>query len=245
MTQTPKPDAAPPPIPLTFRFHEALSLASSIHAGQARKGTTIPYIAHVLSVAALVLEDGGSEDLAIAALLHDALEDHPEKITRDAIAARFGKAVARMVQQCTDTPPGFVGGDKGPWRPRKEAYVAHLETNPAALRVSLADKVHNARSILADHREIGERIWERFSVEKEQTLWYYRRLVDAFRLAGATGRLMEELDRTVGEIERRAAEHADPTPPSRPIIPSGSDAGLAMEAAADRRRAAPSPPRRA
>jgi (p)ppGpp synthase/HD superfamily hydrolase len=212
MTHEPKRDTDPDPTPLTFRFHEALSLASTIHAGQGRKGTTIPYIAHVLSVAALVLENGGSEDDAIAALLHDALEDHPEKITRQAIAARFGEPVAVMVEQCTDTPPGFTGGDKGPWRPRKEAYVAHLETNPEALRISLADKVHNARAILADHREIGERIWDRFSVEKAQTLWYYRRLVDAFRLAGATGRLMEELERTVDEIERRAADAEDTGP---------------------------------
>jgi (p)ppGpp synthase/HD superfamily hydrolase len=190
---------------LTECFAEALELAFRLHREQRRKGSGVPYVAHLLAVAALVLEDGGDEDEAIAALLHDAVEDHPERITREGIRARFGERVAALVDDCTDTPADYAGGLKPAWRPRKEAYLRHLRQGPAGLRISLADKVHNARAILADHQRVGEAVWDRFSATKQETLWYYRALVDAFREAGATGYLLGELEMTVAEMERRSA----------------------------------------
>ncbi len=182
---------------LTSRFDEALHYASRLHAGQVRKSTTIPYVSHLLSVASLVLEDGGDEDEAIAGLLHDAVEDQGGKPTLEEIRRRFGERVAGIVEACTDadTVP------KPPWRERKERYVAHIAQAPAdARRVSSADKLHNARAILLDHRTHGDAVWGRFSGGKDGTLWYYRALVQAFR-GGGPGRLVEELDRVVTELE--------------------------------------------
>jgi (p)ppGpp synthase/HD superfamily hydrolase len=193
-----------PPL-LGPRFDAAFQLASTLHRAQRRKGSGVAYVSHLLAVAALVLESGGSEDEAIAALLHDAVEDHPERIGIAEIAERFGADVAEMVTDCTDTPPDFAGGPKPEWRPRKEAYIAHIRTAPRALRVSLADKLHNARSILNDHRQVGEAVWSRFSASREETLWYYRQLVDAFREAGADALLFDEFERVVDELHARAA----------------------------------------
>lgn len=187
---------------LSTRFDDALRFAAELHRGQFRKGTRIPYVAHLLSVAALVLEDGGDEDEAIAGLLHDAVEDQGGQPTLDAIRARFGERVARIVAACTDadTLP------KPPWRRRKEAYVAHIAGAPADVRrVSAADKLHNARAILRDYRQHDDSVWERFNGGKEGTLWYYRALVDAFNAAGA-GRLAAELERVVVEIETLARD---------------------------------------
>jgi GTP pyrophosphokinase len=191
---------------LSERFDDALVFANRLHAGDVRKGSTVPYVAHLLGVCALVLVDGGGEDEAVAALLHDALEDHPTETSWDEIEGRFGPEVLAIVVACTDTPPDYAGGPKAPWRERKEAYLAHLaETSPGALRVSLADKVDNARSILADYRVVGDDLWTRFKAGKEDQLRLYRRLVEAFRDTGATGFLVEELERTVSELERLAA----------------------------------------
>jgi (p)ppGpp synthase/HD superfamily hydrolase len=196
---------------LTDRFDLALTYAAQLHRGDVRKGSDVPYVAHLLSVCALVLEDGGSEDEAIAALLHDSLEDHPESADRVAIEADFGARVLELVEACTDTPADYRGGAKPPWRARKEGYIEHVRhADPGALRVSLADKLHNARAILADYRRIGDSLWSRFNVGRrepreirEQVMWYYRSLREAFHEAGATGYLIEELERTLTAIDRQ------------------------------------------
>jgi len=189
------------PIALTPRFAEALTYAERVHAGQTRKGMSIPYIAHPLGVASIALEHGANEDEAIAALLHDAIEDSPDpRLVKEDIRRRFGAAVAAIVEGCSDseTQP------KPPWRERKERYVAHLRgASPSICLVSAADKLYNAWAILGDYREIGEALWERFTAKKDGTLWYYRELVEVFRKTGPR-RLAEELDRIVTEIEQRA-----------------------------------------
>jgi (p)ppGpp synthase/HD superfamily hydrolase len=190
---------------LSARFEEALIFATRLHARQVRKGTSIPYVAHLLAVASLVLEQGGDEDQTIAALLHDAAEDQGGRATLDDIRRRFGDRVAEIVEGCTDafTTP------KPPWRGRKEAYLAHLPQASAAVRlVSAADKLHNARAILADYRQLGEAVWRRFNSGREGTLWYYRALVGAFQ-AGGSFPLVEELDRVVSELERLASAKGD------------------------------------
>ena len=185
---------------LTTRFEEALVYAARLHADQRRKASGAPYVSHLLGTAALVLEHGGDEDEAIAALLHDAIEDQGGAATREEIRRRFGDRVTEIVDGCTDsdTQP------KPPWRERKEAYIAHLpHASESARLVSAADKLYNIRTILIDYRRVGERIWDRFSGGKDGTLWYYRALVDAFTASG-TNPLTEELARVVTELERLA-----------------------------------------
>lgn len=191
------------------RFDRAFKLASELHRSHVRKGTNVPYVSHLMSVAALVLEDGGDECEAIAALLHDALEDHGDRITAEELEAEFGPRVRALVEACTDTPPDFSGGRKPPWKERKLAYIAHVANEAVPTRVSLADKLHNARSILRDHRLEEEAVWDRFSAEKSETLWYYRELAGAYRQAGAEGFMIEEFERVVGKLEKRAAAEAD------------------------------------
>lgn len=160
------------------RLDEAFAFANRLHAGQVRKGTTIPYLSHLLAVTAIVLECGGGEDEAIAALLHDAIEDQGGPATRAEIHHRFGEQVVAIVDGCTDaeTVP------KPPWRQRKEAYVAHVAAaSPSVRLVSAADKLHNARAILADYRELRDGLWGRFNVGAQDILWYYRALVDGAR----------------------------------------------------------------
>lgn len=171
-----------------------------------RKSTTVPCVSHLLGVAALVIEDGGDEAEAIAALLHDALEDCADRISAAEIEERFGSRVREIVVACTDTPPDLAGGRKPEWQTRKDAYVAHIASGTVPYRVSLADKGHNARSILRDHRTEGETVWNRFSATREQTLCYYRSLAAAYRKAGASGFLIDELERVVGELEATAGE---------------------------------------
>lgn len=187
----------------TPRFLDALSYAMQLHGADIRKGTSIPYVAHLLSVCSLVLVDGGGEDEAIAALLHDALEDHPEATSRQTIAGRFGQGVLAIVEGCTDTPPDYKGGPKPPWKERKRGYLEHLkEAGPEERRVSLADKLDNARSTLADYRSQGDLVWSRFNAGKEDQLWLYRSLRETFRAAGAAGFLFEEFESAVLEMER-------------------------------------------
>jgi GTP pyrophosphokinase len=187
-------------VKLSTRFEEALTYAARLHAGQRRKGTKIPYVTHLLAVASIALRHGASEDEAIAALLHDAIEDQGGAATREEIRRRFGEEVVRIVDGCTDTDVS----PKPPWRPRKEAYIAHVREAPASVRlVSAADKLDNSRAILADYRQVGEALWKRFTGGKAGTLWYYRSLVQAFREAGSNP-LIDELDRVVSEIERLA-----------------------------------------
>jgi GTP pyrophosphokinase len=187
---------------LSARFEFALAFAARLHSAQVRKGTDTPYVAHLLAVAAIVLEHGGTEDEAVAALLHDAIEDQGGDPTRQTIRRLFGDGVAEIVDGCTDadTLP------KPPWRERKESYVAHVRhAEPSVRLVSAADKLHNARSILADLRTCGDELWSRFKGGREGTLWYYRALVEAYSATGRTP-LVEELDRTVTEIERIASD---------------------------------------
>jgi (p)ppGpp synthase/HD superfamily hydrolase len=198
---------------LSPRFDDALTYASRLHAGQLRKGTAIPYVSHLLAVTAIVLEHGGGENEAIAALLHDAVEDQGGLATREAILERFGEGVAAIVDGCTDAE--II--PKPPWRERKEAYVAHVSTaSPSVRLVSAADKLHNARGILADYRQLGEGLWCRFRGGRDGTLWYYRALADAFRAVESTA-LTEELDRTVAKLEELAT--IQPTIEARNIAP--------------------------
>jgi (p)ppGpp synthase/HD superfamily hydrolase len=185
---------------LSDRFTEALVYTTELHARQQRKGTDVPYIAHLLGVAAIVLEDGGDEDEAIAALLHDAVEDQGGLPILAIISERFGERVADIVQGCTDadTHP------KPPWQERKEEYIAHVRhASPSVRRVSLADKLHNARAVLHDQRQIGDAIFDRFAGGKAGTIWYYRTLAHVF-LDTHSGPNAAELDRVVTEIERLA-----------------------------------------
>lgn len=187
---------------LSHRFEEALTWATQLHASQERKGTGIPYVSHVLAVAAIALEHGATENEAIAALLHDAVEDQGGARTLAEIETRFGTEVAGIVSGCsdTDTIP------KPPWRERKEAYVAHLtEASKSVRLVSASDKLHNARAILSDLRLIGEALWGRFSGGRDGTLWYYRALAEAFRIHGPA-RLASELGLVVREIERLSVD---------------------------------------
>jgi (p)ppGpp synthase/HD superfamily hydrolase len=185
---------------LSPRFEEALLYANRLHAGQFRKGSRVPYISHLLAVTALVLEDGGDEDQAIAALLHDAVEDQGGLETLAEIRRRFGGRVANIVDGCTDT----YEQPKPAWRPRKVAYLQHLREACADVRrVSLADKLHNARSILMDLRRDGEMTWERFNGGKEGTLWYYHSLVEIFQQADPNP-MVTELASVVERIEELA-----------------------------------------
>lgn len=182
---------------LSPRFTAALTFATELHATQIRKGSQTPYIAHLLAVASLVIENGGNEDEAIAALLHDAIEDQGGATTRAEIRRRFGDNVTAIVDGCTDADTN----PKPPWRQRKETYISHIPTaSPSVLLVSVADKLHNARSILHDYRIIGDNIWQRFQGKKDGTLWYYRSLVNAF-LPTFPHPLTQELDRVVSELE--------------------------------------------
>ncbi|MHB8799945.1 MAG: HD domain-containing protein [Thermoanaerobaculia bacterium] len=181
---------------LSSRFDDALAFAVDLHREQPRKGTGVPYVSHLLSVAALVLEHGGTEDQAIAALLHDAVEDQGGRPTAERIRERFGDLVAEIVDGCTDTDVS----PKPPWRLRKEAYVARVRNEPAHVRlVSAADKLHNARTMVTDLRIHGPALWERFNAGRDETLWYLESLVAAFREAGTTP-IVEELARTVAEL---------------------------------------------
>ena len=194
-------------LPLSYgqKFEEALLYASRLHRDQTRKGTDTPYVTHLLAVAAIVGENGGTEDEVVAALLHDSPEDRGGKERLQEIRERFGDRVAEIVDGCTDT----YEDPKPEWRPRKEAYVAHVATAPASVRlVSAADKLHNARSILADLRFLGDDLWDRFTGGKEGTLWYYRALVEAYARAGVNP-VIEELDRVMRELEALAHHTED------------------------------------
>jgi (p)ppGpp synthase/HD superfamily hydrolase len=179
------------------RLEDALVFATRLHTGQFRKGTSIPYISHLLAVASLAMEHGADEDETIAALLHDAVEDQGGAETRSDIQQRFGERVAFIVDGCSDCE----GTPKPPWRERKERYIAHVHTAHQSIRlVSACDKLHNARALLVDYRSIGDRIFDRFNGGKQGTLWYYRSLVEAYR-EGGSSILVEELDRVVSELE--------------------------------------------
>jgi (p)ppGpp synthase/HD superfamily hydrolase len=188
---------------LSHRYARALRFAFSLHAQHQRKGGGVPYVAHLLSVSALVLEYGGDEDLAIAALLHDAVEDQGGVPTGYLIRSEFGDVVADIVDGCTDS----VAIPKPPWRARKEQYLAHLQhASPAILLVSSCDKLHNARSVVSDLRTVGEQVWSRFAGGKDGSLWYYRSLAATFTQLGALP--ADELARTVAIMNDLSAADA-------------------------------------
>lgn len=188
-------------------FRHALAFAARLHATQVRKETDIPYISHLIAVAGIVMEQGGSRDEAIAALLHDSIEDQADRyeggaarLRRD-IREHFGAAVLEIVEACTDG----VAGCKPEWRQRKQDYLDHLQgASPSVRLVSCADKLHNARAIVGDLRVVGDSLWNRFKGGREGSLWYYRALADEF-VRGGPPHLAAELDRAVCDMERLAA----------------------------------------
>jgi GTP pyrophosphokinase len=193
-----------PPKPWLYsdRIIDAMAAAAQIHGRQKRKDTEIPYLSHLLGTCSIALEYGATEDEAIAALLHDAIEDGLPTEAARATVYSFGPEVARIVEACTDADIH----PKPAWRPRKEAYLASLEKKDhSVLLVSASDKLHNARSIVRDRRGAGEKVWDRFKVQKSETLWYYRSLVVAYRKHPEHNpALVAELDRTVAEMEATA-----------------------------------------
>jgi len=196
--------ASQPSAKLSPRFNEAFLYAADKHANQTRKKTDVPYISHLMSVAALVLEAGGDENQAIAALLHDVVEDCGGYPVLDEIRQKFGDGVANIVAGLTDayTTP------KPPWKARKLDYLELLRKSSDDVRlVSAADKLHNVRTILADYRKEGDSVWERFSGRRDGTLWYYRAVLEVLQ-EGKPNCLVDELHRVVTELETLAAKGA-------------------------------------
>ena len=202
--------------PLTPRYERAFSLAADIHRDQPRKGSRVAYLSHLMSVSALVLEDGGTEDEAIAALLHDAVEDGPPT-SRVAIETGFGPVVLDMVLSCTDDEPDD-DGVKRPWSTRKQEYLAHLpHASLGSLRVTAADKLHNARCIAADLRV--DDTWPKSNACVHQHLWYYASVYDAVQPRLPGSRTVTGLDRAVDEL---CALVRLPRPSASPVAPSCS-----------------------
>ena len=185
---------------LTGQFSKALVYAELKHHNQVRKGGDIPYVGHLLTVAGLVINDGGSEAQAIAALLHDTVEDAGGPATLKEIRANFGHDVARIVDECSDTDEE----PKPPWRERKQNYINHLaDVGDDTILVSVADKIDNARSMLRDYHTHGPSLWERFTVKNPRDhLWYYSELLKAYRSRGCTSWMVIELGRVVDELKR-------------------------------------------
>jgi (p)ppGpp synthase/HD superfamily hydrolase len=185
-------------------FESALKYATRLHADQPRKGSGTPYISHLLAVAAIALEHGATEKEAIAALLHDAVEDQGGQETLEEIRRRYGMRVAGIVAACSDTDQT----PKPPWRERKEAYVERLRSEPYSVRlVVAADKLHNARHLLSSYRVQGEDLWSHFKGGRDGTLWYYRAVVDALRGAAEPGEdqlqaIIDEIDRTLTALQQ-------------------------------------------
>jgi (p)ppGpp synthase/HD superfamily hydrolase len=207
---------------LSLRFTEALGVAAEIHAGQRRKGSGPPYIAHLLGVTSIAFDFGATEDEAIGALLHDAIEDAPPSLGADGvrrlIADRFGDTVLEIVEGCTDSD----ATPKPPWLARKTGYVEHLrDAGPSVLLVSASDKLHNVRAITSDYRRVGDEVWKKFSPDagKVRTIGYYRGLVTAFQRRTAIGtdgfrRLLLELDADVAALEALAGVKGIWPPPA-------------------------------
>jgi (p)ppGpp synthase/HD superfamily hydrolase len=207
-------------IPLSTRFDHALLFAAQVHRDQDRKKSGIPYISHLLGVASIVLDYGGDEDMAIAALLHDAVEDHGGRPMLKVIDQIFGARVAKIVDGCTDS---YVedAKKKESWERRKFRYLRRVRHEDAETRfVSAADKLYNVRAVLRDLRYDGEIVFTRFSVPKAKTLWYYRSLVREYRLGGITHRLkplIDDLDRVVTEVEHLSGLWSAPPRPARKV----------------------------
>ncbi len=189
---------------LTSRFTRAVDYARQVHVGR-RKGTDVPYMAHLLGVASLVMGESGhvpfpvTEDMVVAALLHDAVEDEGGRPRLHDIEANFGKDVAAVVEGCTDSLEED-SGKKQEWEARKASYIKRLPREPPeTLLVSAADKLYNARAILEDYRDIGPEVWERFKRGRDQQLWYFDKLLEIYekkfpyRIIGELRRVVEEL----------------------------------------------------
>ena len=186
------------PVSLSSRFAAGLEYAFELHREQRRKGSGIPYLGHLLGVCSLVIEDGGTEDEAIAALLHDAAEDAGGVAILEQIESRFGPLVSSIVEECSDT----FQTPKPPWRERKEEYIEHLASaRPSTLRVSLADKLFNARALMRDYKLVGDRLWDRFVEGEQSQLWYYSALADRY-LDLLPGQMANELRDSVDELQR-------------------------------------------
>jgi (p)ppGpp synthase/HD superfamily hydrolase len=182
------------------RFTEALGLANELHAGQTRKASQVPYLSHVLNVAATVLEYGGDEDVAIAALLHDVVEDCGGMATAALLTTKFGERVTSIVLGCSDT----TESPKPPWQDRKERYLAHLpDAPPEVLLVSAADKLHNLQSLLREERRMGPALWRFFRAGREGTLWYYEQLLHVFRQAALPAELVDQIEPLVDALRAR------------------------------------------
>ena len=179
------------------KFEEALIFANRIHAQQKRKDSGAPYLAHVLGVTALVLEDGGSEEEAIGALLHDAAEDQGGEEILAAIREQFGARVEQIVRECSDT----LVSPKPPWKERKEGHLEMLKTAlPETIRIMQADKVYNARNLQRSLIDYGSQTWQNFKGGREGTLWYFRQMHTLLSQTRA-GYLMMEFSRLIELIE--------------------------------------------
>jgi (p)ppGpp synthase/HD superfamily hydrolase len=188
------------PPALGTRLQRAFRYAADKHAGQTRKQSAVPYLSHLMSVTSLVLEGGGDEDMAIAALLHDVVEDCGGMPRLREIRRKFGARVAKIVEGCTDS----FSDPKLEWVVRKNEYLQRLKHEDAETRlVSAADKLHNVRTVLADYRQDGESIWRRFRGGREGTLWYYRALSNEFQRR-KTNRITRELAIALAELEKAA-----------------------------------------
>ncbi len=210
---------APKPFaPLSTRFDHALLFAAQVHRNQDRKKSGVPYLSHLLGVASIVLDYGGDEDMGIAALLHDAAEDHGGRAMLHAIEQIFGLRVAKIVDGCTDSY-GDENKKQPKWYPRKLRYLRRVRDEDGETRfVSAADKLYNTRAILRDLRQTGESAFQRFAAPKAKVLWYYRSLVREYRAGGVTPMLkplLDDLDRTVTELEHHSGILAAPTRASR------------------------------
>ncbi|MDJ0957331.1 MAG: HD domain-containing protein [Arenicellales bacterium] len=191
------------------KFDDALKLASDLHREQTRKETPVPYMAHLMAVAGIVLEANAYhqfddiEDIAIGALLHDAIEDQGHKINLKEIREKFGDTVHNIVEDCSDAIIEEKNQKKAPWRERKEAYIAKIKNKSyETIIVSCADKLHNARSIMFDYDKIGDAIWDRFTAPKEETLWYYESLCESFTAAWPENPLLPDFKAVVERMRK-------------------------------------------
>jgi (p)ppGpp synthase/HD superfamily hydrolase len=213
MTSLRSKPVSKPFVPLSTRFDHALLFAAQVHRNQDRKHSGIPYVSHLLGVASIVLDYGGDEELGIAALLHDAAEDHGGRAMLHTIEQMFGARVAKVVDGCTDSY-GDEDKAKPKWYPRKLRYLRRVRKEDAETRfVSAADKLYNTRAILRDLRQSGDSAFDRFSAPKAKVLWYYRSLVREYRAGGVTHLLkplLDDLDRAVNEMEHYSGLLAEP-----------------------------------
>lgn len=185
----------------TGKFYEAVQYAGDLHKDQKRKGSEIPYLSHLMGVASIAMDHGADEDIAIAALLHDSVEDAGGDATGNEVRRRFGERVARIVYACTDTSES----PKPPWLERKKAYLSHLEQlQTDELLVSMADKLHNLSAIFYDYLELGDQVWDRFSAERGGVIWYYQSLVECYRKhPGANPSLLGKLQRVLNSLQEQ------------------------------------------